>query len=80
MTGRMSPNSRLLDNSAAVRSIGFVVVAKLGRMPLSLLSVSGASFAIGMPTAVAASAVKTQTAPELLMATSRLPLGFQPLR
>src|SRR5271156_2328430 len=54
----MSPNSRLLDNSAAVRSIGLVVVAKLGRMPLSFLSVSGASLAIGMPTAVAASAVR----------------------
>ena len=76
----MSPNSRLLDSSAAVRSIGLVVVAKLGRMPLSFLSVSGASYAIGMPTAVAASAVKTQTAPELLIATSRLPFGFQPFK
>ena len=76
----MSPNSRLLDNSAAVRSMGLVVVAKLGRMPFSFLSVSSASFAIGMPTVVAASAVITQTAPELLMATSRLPFGFQPLR
>ncbi len=76
----MSPNSRLLDSSAAVRSIGLVVVAKLGRIPLSFFSVSSASFAMGMPTAVAASAVMTQTAPELLIATSRLPLGFQPLR
>jgi len=53
-----------VDNSAAVRSIGLVVVAKLGRMPLSFRSVSAASFAMGMPTAVAASAVRTQTAPE----------------
>ena len=80
ITGRMSPNSRLLDNSAAVRSIGLVVVAKVGRMPLSFLSVSGASFAIGIPAEVAASAVMTHTAPELLIATSRRPFGFQPLR
>ena len=76
----MSPNNRLLDNSAAVRSMGLVVVAKLGRMPLSLRSVSGASYANGLPTAVAASAVSTQTAPELLIATSRRPCGFQPFR
>ena len=76
----MSPNSRPLDSKAAVRSIGLVVVAKLGRIPLSFLSVSSASFAIGMPTAVAASAVNTHTAPELLIATRRLPFGFQPFR
>ena len=76
----MSPNNRLFDNKAAVRSIGLVVVAKLGRMAFSFLSVSGASFAIGIPTLVAASAVITQTAPELLIATSRRPAGFQPFR
>ena len=80
MTGRMSLNRPLLESSAAVMSIGFVVVAKLGRIFAETVARLGASFAIGMPAFDAASAASTQIAPELLIATRRRPCGFQPFR
>ena len=76
----MSRNRLLLDSSAAVRSTGLVVVAKLGSTRARPARVSSFNIAIGMLLALAASAVSTQVAPELETATSRRPAGFQPLR
>ena len=76
----MAPNKRLLLNSAAVMSTGLVVVAKPGRMALSSSWVLASSGSSGMLTRLAASAVNTHTAPELLIATSRRPAGRQPFR
>ena len=80
MGGKMAPNNPLLDKSAAVISTGFLTVANPGKIDLSSCCVAGKSGSSGMPSWVAASAVMTQTAPELLMATRRLPLGRQPCK
>ena len=80
ITGRISLSRRLLESSAAVRSMGLVVVAKDGSSLFSESRVSGLSVAISRPAKVAASAAITQVAPEPEMATSRRPFGFQPLR
>ena len=76
----MAPNNPLLDKSAAVISTGFLTVANPGKIDLSSCCVAGRSGSSGMPSWVAASAVMTQTAPELLIATNRLPLGRQPCK
>jgi hypothetical protein len=49
-----------------------------GRIVFSSAWVSAESGCSGMPATLAASAVSTQTAPELLIATRRRPRGFQP--
>ena len=80
IAGRIREKRLLSDSSAAVMSTGFFVVAKPGRIDFSSACVASASGASGMPASVAASAVITQTAPELLIATSRRPFGVQPFR
>ncbi len=78
--GRMSLKRRLFDSSAAVTSIGLVVVAKPGSTSFSAATVSGWKRPSGRSSSVARSAAMTQLAPELLMATRRRPSGRQPLR
>ncbi len=78
--GRMSLSSRLLESRAAVRSMGFVVVANEGRILSRAERVSGFRVAISRPAKVAASADITQVAPEPEIATKRRPLGLHPLR
>ena len=61
-------------------STGFPSAAKLGSISRSRPWVCSESGASDMPAIDAASAARTHVAPELLIATSRRPLGFQPLR
>ena len=79
-TGNTFPKRLLSVSNAAVMSTGFVFVAKVGRISVRACEVSGVNCVNCKPLSAAASAPRTQIAPELLTMARRRPRGCQSLR